>query len=159
MQDIVRELGFLCLGTRFKRIGERLQADTQALIDGAGFAVQVHNYPLLAALDRLGPLTIGELVDALGITQPGVTRNVAKLTEDGLLVVRSAPDDQRKRIVALSPRGHEVVNASKQELWPLVEAAVRDACADRDGPLLDLLGALEDALADAPLASRKEAVA
>ncbi|RWE71116.1 MAG: transcriptional regulator, partial [Mesorhizobium sp.] len=29
MEDILRSLGFLCLGSRMKRIGELLQADTQ----------------------------------------------------------------------------------------------------------------------------------
>ncbi|TIU53204.1 MAG: transcriptional regulator, partial [Mesorhizobium sp.] len=28
MEDILRSLGFLCLGSRMKRIGELLQADT-----------------------------------------------------------------------------------------------------------------------------------
>ena len=29
VEDVVRALGYLTLGTRMKRIGERLQADTQ----------------------------------------------------------------------------------------------------------------------------------
>lgn len=74
MQDVIKELGLLCLGTRLKRLGDWLQADVQRLIDAAGLPIQAGQYPLLAALDRLGPLTVSELVEALGISQPGVTQ-------------------------------------------------------------------------------------
>src|SRR3979411_1546422 len=79
----VRSLGFLCLGSRLKRIGEQLQADTQRLLDGLDVPVQSSQYPLLAALDRLGPLAVGELSPSLGTTQPGVTRSVSHLADLG----------------------------------------------------------------------------
>ncbi|TJX41827.1 MAG: MarR family transcriptional regulator, partial [Mesorhizobium sp.] len=85
MDDIIRSLGFLCLGSRFKRIGEQLQADTQRVLDELEVRVQSSQYPLLAALDRLGPLPVGELAQSVGIAQPGVTRSVALLAELGLV--------------------------------------------------------------------------
>jgi len=33
VEDVVKSLGYLCLGSRFRRIGERLQADTQQVIE------------------------------------------------------------------------------------------------------------------------------
>ena len=45
-QDVVRELGFLTLGSRLKRMGERLQAQTQELLQDAKIAV-----PVLPALE------------------------------------------------------------------------------------------------------------
>jgi hypothetical protein len=63
-EDIIRAFGYLCLGSRFRRIGERLQADTQQIIDASGVAIQAGQYPFLAAIDRAGPLTIGELAEA-----------------------------------------------------------------------------------------------
>lgn len=54
MEDVLRSLGFLCLGSRLKRIGEQLQADTQRVLDRLDVRVQSSQYPLLAALDRLG---------------------------------------------------------------------------------------------------------
>lgn len=97
VEDVVRNFGFLPLGTRLKRIGERLQADTQTIMDEMGVDLQASQYPFLAALDRLGPLTIGELAEAVGITQPGATRVVSQLIELGLVKARQAADDQRRR--------------------------------------------------------------
>jgi hypothetical protein len=51
-EDIVRSFGFLTLGSRLKRIGERLQADTQRIMDDMELALQASQYPFLASVDR-----------------------------------------------------------------------------------------------------------
>ncbi len=40
MQDFVAELGFVSLGTRLRRLGERLQADVQAMLDARKITVR-----------------------------------------------------------------------------------------------------------------------
>jgi DNA-binding MarR family transcriptional regulator len=154
IEDVVRSFGFLTLGTRMKRIGEKLQADTQRIMDDLGAPLQASQYPFLAAIDRLGPLTIGELADAIGITQPGATRTVAQLVELGMLESEQAPDDQRRRIVSLSKEGRRLVANAKRDVWPRIRDAVADLCGGLDGPLLEQLAAIEDGLAAQPLQRR-----
>ncbi|MFW8645226.1 MarR family winged helix-turn-helix transcriptional regulator [Rhizobium beringeri] len=154
VEDVVRTLGFLCMGSRLRRIGERLQADTQQVIDEAGLGIQAGQYPFLAAVDRAGPLTIGELAQAVGITQPGATRTTGQLLELGYVDMRPAPDDQRRRLVSLTAKGRDLVDHSKKVIWPRIAAAVADLCGDLDGPILEQLAAIEDGLAAAPLARR-----
>lgn len=154
MEDIVRSFGFLTLGTRMKRIGEKLQADTQRIIDDLGAPVQAGQYPLLGAVDRLGPLTVGDLAEAIGITQPGATRAAAHLVKAGLLEMRAGRDDQRMRILSLTAKGQKIVDDAKRDVWPRVEAAVANLCEDLSGPLLDQLAGLEDGLAETPLLKR-----
>jgi len=121
MEDIIRSLGYLTLGSRLKRIGEQLQADTQRMLDGLEVPVQSSQYPLLAALDRLGPLPVGELAQSLGITQPGVTRSVALLAELGLVEVIQSDGDQRRRMVSLTRNGQCLVDRAKRDVWPRIE--------------------------------------
>ncbi|GAB4069123.1 MarR family transcriptional regulator [Ancylobacter sonchi] len=154
MDDILRALGHLALGSRLKRLGEQLQADTQHLLDELDPLLPSGQHPFLAALDRLGPLTVGDLAQALGVSQPGVTRTVVRLVERGLVETGPGPDDQRQKIVALSAAGRELVEAAKAELWPRIDAAVAELCAGLDGPLLAQLAAIEDRLAAAPLHRR-----
>lgn len=154
VEDVVRSLGYLMLGTRMKRIGERLQAGTQRVIDGFAVPVQAGQWPFLAALDTLGAVSVGELAEAIGITQPGATRTVAQLVRQGLVNVEHAADDQRRRIVSLSKEGQRLVAAAKLDIWPSVSEAVADLCDPLDGPLLQQLAALEDGLAAIPLARR-----
>ncbi|CCV10297.1 MarR family transcriptional regulator [Mesorhizobium sp. STM 4661] len=159
MEDVIRSLGFLCLGSRLKRIGEQLQADTQRVLDRLDVPVQSSQYPLLAALDRLGPLPVGELAKALGIAQPGITRSVALLAELGLVEVSPSSNDQRRRIVSLTRNGRRLVDVAKRDVWPRIEKAVTDLCAELPGPLLDQLAAIEEGLAEVPLDRRAERAA
>jgi DNA-binding MarR family transcriptional regulator len=155
VEDVVRAFGFLTLGSRLKRIGERLQADTQRIMDEMGVPLQASQYPVLAAVDRLGPLTIGELAEAVGITQPGVTRGVAQLVELGLLDAAQAHDDQRRKVISLTKKGKRFVEAAKREVWPRIDAAVTDLCGNLSGPLLEQLASIEDGLAATPLSRRR----
>jgi DNA-binding MarR family transcriptional regulator len=153
-EDIVRAFGYLCLGSRFRRIGERLQTETQQIIQSFGVTIQAGQYPFLVAIDRFGPLTIGELAEAVGITQPGATRTLAQLVDLGLVEARASDEDQRRKLVSLTERGRDLIETSKREIWPSIESAVRDLCDDLSGPLLDQLAAIEDGLATATLKSR-----
>ncbi len=153
-EDIVRAMGFLMLGTRFRRIAERLQGDATRIAAAHGVTIQSSQYPFLGALDRLGPLTIGELAEVVGITQPGATRTVGQLVKLGMVKARPGRDDQRQRVVSLTAKGQRQVDFGKQEVWPKVEAAVADLCGDLSGPLLDQLAAIEDGLTERPLDQR-----
>jgi DNA-binding MarR family transcriptional regulator len=154
VEDIVRTFGFLTLGSRMKRIGERLQADSQRIMDEMHVPVQASHYPFLASLDRLGPLAVGELADAVGITQPGATRTVLQLIKLGMVKARQAPEDQRRKIITLTRKGQQLVDASKRNVWPRIEAAVTDVCGNLSGPLLKQLAAIEDGIAERPLHKR-----
>jgi DNA-binding MarR family transcriptional regulator len=154
VEDIVKELGYLTLGSRLKRIGERLQAQAEELLEDAGTPLSASHCPVLAALDRLGPLNVGELSQALGISQPGVTRLLEKLQVAGLLRSQPAAADRRVRQILLTRSGRQFVARAKQAAWARIEAAVADACHSLRGPLLVQLTDLEDALADAPLNTR-----
>lgn len=154
VEDVVKELGYLSLGTRLKRIGETLQAQTQAVLAAHGFEQPAAYFPLLAALDRLGPLSVGELSQAVGVSQPVITRSLRGLEDDGLIGSQTSEEDRRVRRIALSRNGRGLVQRSQREAWPAIEAAVAQACEGLKGDLLMQLAALEDALTEAPLMER-----
>ncbi len=155
MQDVVEGLGYTALGTRFKRIGERLQAQTLDLsVRLAGIDMPAGHNTVLAALDRHAPMRIGELADALGQSQPGVTRMIGNMKRSGLVEIVSDDKDQRISRVRLTDEGERVTRQLKEVLWPAVEAAVTDLCSALSGSLLDQLGQIERALAERPLNKR-----
>ena len=156
IEDVVKELGYLALGTRLKRLGERLQAQTQVLLEHDGVDLPASHFPVLAALERLGVMNVGELTEAVGISQPGVTRLLDKLQGEGLVRSTQLADDRRVRAIALTKLGRQLIARSRRTAWPMIEAAVTDACAGPAQPLLAALAALEEALAVAPLSSRAE---
>lgn len=155
VEDIIKTLGHLTLGTRLKRIGERLQADTQELTTLlAGADLPTPHNPVLAALDLHGPLSIGDLAKALGQSQPGITRMVGKMKAAGLVHTEPGLEDARVNTVALTKEGVDLIAQLKSTLWPATEVAVTDACAGLSGSLLDQLAQLEKRLQDKPLTKR-----
>lgn len=154
VRDVVKELGFLTLGTRFRRIGESLQAQTQQVLAASGMDLPAAHFPLLAALDRLGPLRVSELSLAVGVSQPVVSRSLLALEASGLVESAPVATDRRVRRVFLNRKGRALIQHAKRTVWPVVEASVAEACEALEGSLLDQLAALEDALGSASLAER-----
>lgn len=154
VEDVVRQLGHLTLGTRFKRLGERMQSQTQRILDAHEVPIQAAQFPFLAAVDRLGPLTVGELAEAVGMTQPGATRALAQLAEEGFVEIANASDDQRRKRVTLTRQGKRLVEVGKRDVWPVIEMAVKEASRKLSGSLLEQLAALEDSIGEQPLDRR-----
>ncbi|MCI4664074.1 MAG: MarR family transcriptional regulator [Neomegalonema sp.] len=154
VEDIVRKFGHLTLGSRLKRIGERLQSETQQLMAANDITTPAAHFPILVALDQQGALSIGELSAALGVAQPGVTRTVDKLAARGAVASSTSSEDRRVRTVALTTMGQELVAHARQACWPAIEAAVVELCADEDRSLLARLDAIEQALDEKSLIHR-----
>jgi len=63
----------------------------------------------LLLLDGLGTATQRQLADALGVTEPSVSRMVGVLGDAGLLDVRPDPGGGNRRQLALTPEGERTV--------------------------------------------------
>lgn len=149
MGDVIRDMGVGFLGSRLKRLGERMQAGAARVIANAGLQVQPAHMPLLVALDGRG-LTIGQLVQAVGISQPGVTRGIGQLVEMGLVRAETG-SDQRHRTISLTDQGAAAVARAKLFVWPQVTEAVDRLLDGRSNELLAILADVEDALAATPI--------
>jgi len=152
--DLLKERGELFLGSRLKRLAERMQGDVIHVAERAGLAIQPSQYPLLATLDRYGPQTIGELTEAMELSQPTVTRSVSRLIEMGLVEAGRLHRDQRHKTISLTEAGQAAMAASKAVVWPRIEAAVAQMLEPLSGSFLDQIAAIEDMLARRPLDQR-----
>ena len=152
MRDVLAAEGAVMLGSRLKRLAERLQAGAERIAADCGLSTQPSQMPLLTALYRQGPMTVGDAVQALGISQPAVTRILSRLVEMGLVETNRDAHDQRSKTISLSRQGLEMMELANTVLWPRLRAAVGEVC---DAPaLLDLIAATERALAEQPLDRR-----
>jgi DNA-binding MarR family transcriptional regulator len=154
VDDLVRKRGYLSLGSRMKRIGERLQLEVQHLLDERSISVQSSQFPLLTSLDQDGPLAIGDIATALGISQPGVTRSVGQLVKQGLVTLHPGETDQRIKMAALTKLGRDIVEEGRQHIWPQIEFCLADILSAQSGTLLNQLDVLEDALEHSSFSTR-----
>jgi len=144
--------GSIMIGSRLKRLAERFQAGAERIAVECGLPMQPSQMPLLTALYRHGPMSVGDAVEALGISQPAVTRILSRLLDMRLVETSRDDRDQRTKIISLSPAGRDAMELAVTVLWPRLRAAVAEVC---DGPaLLALVEATERALADRPLDQR-----
>ncbi|MBU3076439.1 bifunctional helix-turn-helix transcriptional regulator/GNAT family N-acetyltransferase [Sphingomonas quercus] len=152
MDDVLAREGAVMLGSRLKRLAERLQTGAERIAADCGLPTQPSQMPLLTALYRHGPMTVGDAVQALGISQPAVTRILSRLSEMGLIETSRGARDLRSKTLSLSPAGRDAMEQATTLLWPRLRAAVDEVC---DVPaLLRLIEAAERALAEQPLDQR-----
>lgn len=147
--DVVREQGPTFLGSRLKRLGERLQAGAARVNAEAGIAAQPAHMAFLVALEP-GAMTVGQLVQAVGVSQPGVTRSVNQLVELGLVRAEQGAD-QRQRAISLTEAGRATLTRAKLHVWPKIDAAVDVLLGAEGAAFMAQLAAMEDALTEAPL--------
>jgi DNA-binding MarR family transcriptional regulator/GNAT superfamily N-acetyltransferase len=156
--DIISERGALFLGSRLKRLAERLQGDVAHVTERAGVPVQPGHYALLATLDRYGPMTVGELASAMQVSQPAVTRTLSRLLEMGLVACSRVHRDQRHKTISLTAEGTAVLIRSKLVVWPQVEAAVTEVLQSLSGAFLEQIAAIEASLDARTLSERARSV-
>ncbi|MDN4614954.1 MarR family transcriptional regulator [Leifsonia sp. F6_8S_P_1B] len=119
---------------RLHRVGARLTEELVAVYAEHGLAEG--DFDVLATLRRAGApyeRTPGELAEHTMITTGGMTKRLDRLERAGLLTRRAADGDGRGRIVALTERGRETI-----------DAAVTDHLAN-ERRLVDMLGARDAA--------------
>jgi DNA-binding MarR family transcriptional regulator len=88
----------------------------------ARFGSTIARFDFLAALDRHGALTLGEVSQYLLVSNGNVTQLRTRLSEDGLIETEADAKDRRIQRVQLTPRGQGVFNKM---------AKAHAACVDR----------------------------
>jgi DNA-binding MarR family transcriptional regulator/N-acetylglutamate synthase-like GNAT family acetyltransferase len=152
--DTLSDLGVLFLGSRLKRLGDRLQTEAGAILQAMDLAVQPAQQPLLAVLRREGPRTVGSIAQHLRLSQPTATRAVQALLDQGLVEVSKAGRDQRLKLMSLTAAGEALMERLERDLWPRVEAAAIGLCDGRHLELMEAIAKIEAALDRRSLADR-----
>ena len=151
--DFLDELAELALGSRIKRLGDRMMAEAERTYRVFGHDAQPKWFGLLALLYRRGPLSVGDAAEQLGLTQPAVSQFLRGLEQKGWVRVKLDPADGRRRIAHLTRRGRGEVEAM-QPMWRAGDAAAKRLCDEAGGQLLESLQRFEQALSRRSLAER-----
>lgn len=76
-------------------------------------ALTLSQVSALATLDRIGPLTLGDLAAAERVQPPTMTRVVASLLERGLVARTPNPLDRRSAQVAVTADGRKLLDRNR----------------------------------------------
>ncbi len=99
-------------------------------------------------------MTVGQIAETLGISQPGVTRNMARLIELGLVDMAREGRDQRQKSLVAERRGQGGDGGVEARSLAADRHGGRRDVRALSGPLLDQISAIERALDEKPLDRR-----
>jgi DNA-binding MarR family transcriptional regulator len=112
------------LSAAHARVAERL---TGALSRACGLSI--NDFEVMLRLDHVPApgLRLGDLSPAVRLTQPSLSRMIARLEQHGWLARTGDPNDGRGVLVALTPAGQEVLHAAV----PVHAQTIRETLLDR----------------------------
>jgi DNA-binding MarR family transcriptional regulator len=128
--DYPRSLGSAAIGARLRRIVERIDREANAVYAHIGVDFEQRWMGVVRLLAERGEMTVGDLAEALVITQPSVSQSLRSLKAAKLVAERLDPRDARLRIQRLTKTGRVFVKKVRPVWNALIESA-RDL--DREG--------------------------
>ncbi|MCK8498207.1 bifunctional helix-turn-helix transcriptional regulator/GNAT family N-acetyltransferase [Myxococcus fulvus] len=153
--DFLAGLGVGFLGSRLKRLAERMQADAGEVARSLDLPVMPAQMSLLMTLRLHGPMTVGEVAERLGVAQPTVTRALGSLEE--FIETRRSPDDQRAKVLALTEKGEALLVRVQTQLLARIEPAAAQLVEGLSGDFMQGLAKVEARLAESSMLKRIEA--
>jgi DNA-binding MarR family transcriptional regulator len=109
----------------------------------AGAGLTPSQLSALAVIDNHGPLTLGSLAEHERVAPPSVTKVVAKLEADGLVVRTCDPADRRISWVSTSSRGVALVDESRRRKTAWLAGRVATLDPDQRARLAAALDVLD----------------
>ncbi len=100
--------------------------------------ISINDFEILLRLDHVPPpgLRLGELTPAVQLTQPSLSRTVARLGRRGWLSRSGALDDRRGVLVAITPAGQEVLRRAAGVHAQTIREFLLDPLTPREQDLL-----------------------
>ncbi|HYJ52821.1 MAG TPA: MarR family transcriptional regulator [Allosphingosinicella sp.] len=144
LPDYVDSAGAAGIGARLRRLSAAIDGDARRLYDEFGIAFEQRWLGLLDLLSSHGPLAVGELARALGISHPSVSQSRDSLARAGLIDWETDEGDRRRRRLRLTAKGRRLVRELRP-LWDALDGAAIEL--DREaGGVVAALRVLEEAL-------------
>jgi len=151
--DAIQSLGPLALGSRIRRLSERLFPDGARVYREQAFDFEPRWFTLFYLLSYRSPLSVGEAAEALGVSHAAVSQCVRELQRKRLVSSTRDPRDERRRRLRLTDTARAMLPAL-EPLWTDFESGTESLLEDAGQDLIAAISAIERALDDQGLADR-----
>ena len=145
MTDYSRSQGGAAIGARLRRLSESFDGDAARIYAQLGVRFEQRWFGVLNQLALQGASSVGALATTLRITHASVSQTRQSLEAAGLVASEPDPADARRRRLALTDAGRDLV-ARLTPLWKAFDAAALELDAEAGG-IAAALDRLDDALA------------
>jgi DNA-binding MarR family transcriptional regulator len=144
--SIQRVSGELMLGSRLKRLGERLFSEVGRVYRNLAIPFEPAWFPIFFLLDRDGSLSVTTLAREMGVSDPAASQLVRQIQQRGLVEIQPGERDRRIKMMILSPSGRKLLKQVKP-VWLALQQTLNEMVPeDNMQHLLTALTSLEDVL-------------
>jgi len=143
--DLMKELGSLGLGSRLKRLSDKIMQDGIRVYRESGVDFEPRWFPLYQYLDRFGPSPVMDIARGLGITHPAVNQVAGQMVQARLIATYRDARDKRRRLLALTREGR-ALKPVLTSLWSSISVAVNGVLDESQVAFLKDLDAIEAAV-------------
>ncbi len=151
--DYFNEIGELGLGSRLKRLSDRLMSDAQSIYTEFELPIQPKWFSLLAMLRAKHRVSVVDASERLGLSQPALSQFCRQLLDEKLIELVADDKDARKKIMQLSAKGI-VVLENVQPVWAGVEKAAIELSKEEGNDFYQAVLAFESSLSRKSLLER-----
>jgi ribosomal protein S18 acetylase RimI-like enzyme/DNA-binding MarR family transcriptional regulator len=144
-KDALHALGELGLGSRLKRLSERLMRDVSKVYAELDIEFEARWFSLLYTLAKDSPKSVTGLADSLGLTHVAITHTAAEMSEVGLIKSTRDRKDERRRLLSLTAKGKALVG-KLQPIWKEIRRATTELIDESDTDFMGALGRVEERL-------------
>ncbi len=106
--DFYKQAGALILGTRLKRLSERILNDISLIYAKLSIDFEPSWFPVFFLLNKNKRMSISEIAKILGITHSAVSQMVNVLRKRKLVRFIKDNGDQRKKVLEFTPEGSQL---------------------------------------------------
>ncbi|MGN7758429.1 MarR family winged helix-turn-helix transcriptional regulator [Chryseobacterium sp. 22532] len=143
--NIINESGILAISTRLQRLSEQLRKDGALIYKSFGIDFEPKWFPVIFTLHHKKMLSVVEIANEIGYTHPSTISLLKELEKQKLIQSKKDKQDERKRLIVLSPKGLELIEKMKP-VWELVSKVLGEI-ADNENHLLSAINEAEEKIA------------
>jgi len=138
--NIIDESGILAISTRLQRLSEQLRKDGALIYKSFDIDFEPKWFPVIFTLHHKKILSVVEIANEIGYTHPSTISLLKELEKQKLIQSKKDKQDERKRLIVLSPKGIELIEKMKP-VWELVSKVLGDIADNKN----HLLAAINEA--------------
>jgi len=143
--DLITELSELAFASRLKRLSERLTKDVSNVYHELGVDFEARWFSVFYALHQKSPMMVTELAQSLRLTHTAINQLAAEMAKKGLLVSSKGRDDERQRLLSITPAGKEIA-LKLAPVWEEIRLATKELITATGSDILTTIEKIEQQL-------------
>jgi DNA-binding MarR family transcriptional regulator len=137
--NVIDNSGLLAIATRLQRLSDQFRKDGVLIYKARGIDFQPKWFPVIYTLHHKPGIGVMELAAEIGYAHPSTIILLRELEKEKLIQSKKDRRDERKRLLLLTQKGHELISRM-QPVWEAMTAATAELTQTQN----NLLKAIEE---------------